>query len=503
MKKRDDLFHLIKAMSKSEKRYFTLDAKKSSSKGSKYLVLFQAVNDMEIYDEAKLKKKFGKNLRYDKSYLYEAIMRSMRDYRSANSYAARIKEMILDAQYLYERSLYQQCGKRLEEAKELAKELDDQLSILEINKLERLLLRQTKVKSYQEKMLDLIGAKDNSIKSLQLEMRYLDLLDNLVLEVDKRFSLKSENEIAEFHEKYPSSYFDLEQNNLKGRTQLRFFQSAAFYAQLLRRNEEVLGFYSKVVQWWDLNDKIKEDEFHKYVIDVSTLLHAYSNKGDYHQILPLLKRLEEGTPKNQHDQGVVFQKTIIYRLLYYINTGSPIGVGELVQSVQEGLDKFQIKDSTKNVIIFNTSLMLFLQEKFQQCVDWNTRIMRGTKYITRRDIRNGVLLLNLVAIYELEEIERLEAFQRSVTRAFSKERRSNVNNRFEVEVLTLLKALFSAPPSEFKKLLVQFSLNLKNMKKDPDIRISLGLDDLLFLWIRSKLERIPMVQQIQDQNAKT
>ena len=127
MKKRDDLFHLIKAMSKSEKRYFTLDAKKSSSKGSKYLVLFQAVNDMELYDEAKLKKKFGKNLRYDKSYLYEAIMRSMRDYRSANSYAARIKEMILDAQYLYERGLYEQCGERLEEARNLANDLDDQI----------------------------------------------------------------------------------------------------------------------------------------------------------------------------------------------------------------------------------------------------------------------------------------------------------------------------------------------------------------------------------------
>lgn len=51
---------------------------------------------MEIYDEVKLKKKFGKNLWYDKFYLYEVIMCSMWDYCSVNLYVVRIKEMILD-----------------------------------------------------------------------------------------------------------------------------------------------------------------------------------------------------------------------------------------------------------------------------------------------------------------------------------------------------------------------------------------------------------------------
>ena len=78
---------------------------------------------MDEYDEIKLKKKFAKTLHADKSYLYEAILRSMRDYRSASSRAARIKEMILDYKYLYERGLYRQSDERLQEAKELATEL--------------------------------------------------------------------------------------------------------------------------------------------------------------------------------------------------------------------------------------------------------------------------------------------------------------------------------------------------------------------------------------------
>ena len=46
-----DLFDLIHSMSRNEKRYFTVEAKKSGSKSSNYLRLFNALNAMEEYDE--------------------------------------------------------------------------------------------------------------------------------------------------------------------------------------------------------------------------------------------------------------------------------------------------------------------------------------------------------------------------------------------------------------------------------------------------------------------
>ena len=70
MKGKDDLYRLIKAMSKSEKRYFSIDANKSGKEGAKYLKLFRAINDLEEWDDVKLKKKFKTNLSSDKKYLY-------------------------------------------------------------------------------------------------------------------------------------------------------------------------------------------------------------------------------------------------------------------------------------------------------------------------------------------------------------------------------------------------------------------------------------------------
>lgn len=499
MKKREDLFHLIQAMSKSEKRYFTLDAKKSSTKGSKYLALFQEINDMELYDEAKLKKKFGKNLRYDKSYLYEAIMRSMRDYRSANSYAARIKEMILDAKYLYERGLYEQCGERLEEAKGLAMDLDDQLSLLEINMADRELLRQTKGKAYEEIMVKLIDEKGKLLHTINEEFKYFDLSDRLVLEVDRRFELRSDEEIEAFKQRFPDSIFENHSGELSGRSELRYFQCSALYYQLLRDSDSVLKYYSKVVEWWDQKGKIKEEEFHKYVIDVSNLLHGYYSKEAYHEFPALIQKLEESTPKNHHDQGMVFQKVSIYKILYYINTGQSKGIDEVVESVQVGLDKYQMKSSSRNALIFNTSVMLFIQEKFEQCVKWNTRIIKGKKYITRRDIKNGVFLLNLIAVFELDELDEFEAELRKVNRYFSK-RGMIEPNQFEKRVINSFKLINSAPTAALNSMLNDLKDYLVEIRNDTTIKVSLGLDELILLWVKSKLEKKSIIQQLKDQN---
>jgi hypothetical protein len=54
-----ELFDLIRVLSKSEKRYFTLNAGLQDGEKS-YLVLFREVEKMEVYDERKLKENLSK-----------------------------------------------------------------------------------------------------------------------------------------------------------------------------------------------------------------------------------------------------------------------------------------------------------------------------------------------------------------------------------------------------------------------------------------------------------
>jgi hypothetical protein len=54
MKSSDDLFQLVKSLSKSEKRYFKLHAVKEPDAGAKdnYLPLFDGLDKMDVYEQA-------------------------------------------------------------------------------------------------------------------------------------------------------------------------------------------------------------------------------------------------------------------------------------------------------------------------------------------------------------------------------------------------------------------------------------------------------------------
>lgn len=492
MKSKEDLFHLIKAMSKSEKRYFTLDAQKGGRKDSKYLELFQAINAMGQYDENKLKKKFPKNLPSDKTYLYEAILRSMRDYRSSKSKAAQIKEMILDSKYLYECGLYQQSEERLRDAEELAKLLDDQFSLLEINKERLKLAWDTKKRNYEKESEKLISHIDEHIFSITGEIKYLDICCRLLIELNEHLKLESESEKKAFVTRFPETFFAEENKPDTAQAQRRFLQSRALYYQLLGEYERVYQNYQQVVDWWESNPKFKKEEFSRYIVDVSNLLHAYTANRKYEHIPKLLDDLQSNNPNNVNDQKIIFQKVSIYWLIYHINLGVVEGADKLVTEIRKGLDQHKLSQGTRLILMFNVSVLLFILERFKECSEWVSQIAKEFDLRSRtKDILMGAQLLNLIATYEMDDLDQTDAMIRSSHRFFSLKLQSNKGS-FELSVVDYIKQLESVLPKEKKKVFESFSEYTRQINKDPGVKIPHGIDELVLYWLESKLKRQPI-----------
>ena len=416
MKNKDYLFHLIKAMSKSEKRYFTLDAQKSGRKDSKYLELFQAINGMTEYDETKLKKKFPKNLASDKGYLYEAILRSMRDYRSAKSRTAQIKQMVLDSKYLYERGLYKQSEARLGEAQEMARQLDDQFSLLEINKEKLNLAWETKKQNFDKKITQLIGQKDYNIGAINEELKYLDICYALSSKFFEQKELEAHEDKVALSKQFPADLFDEQCIPQSEQAQRRFYQSKAVYYQLLGDFDQMYYNYRKVVDWWEANPLLKEEEFYRYIKDVSNLLHACSTKGHFELIPDLTEQLQKDQPSNAHDQNVIFQKVAMYSLLYHINLGVAEGADKRIEEIEKGLQEHKLSPVTRLIITVNTSILQFILENYDDCQVWIQKVLKEFKQTAPRDIQVGSRLLYLFTILEKDDIAQTDATIRSVQR---------------------------------------------------------------------------------------
>lgn len=139
----DDLFRLIKSLSKSEKGYFKKYAAKNET-GSKqnYILLFDAIDTMSEYDEELLKKKlknaaFAKQIPVYKVYLFNLILRSLSQISVVSDAGAKIKEYLENTRLLSSKALYKEALKQLKKAKELAVKYNNYILLLDALVAER------------------------------------------------------------------------------------------------------------------------------------------------------------------------------------------------------------------------------------------------------------------------------------------------------------------------------------------------------------------------------
>ena len=496
MKRRTDLYELIAAMSKSEKRYFTIDAQKSGKKGSRYLELFQAINEMEEAQEPVLRKKFGKNLSTDKNYLYEAILRSMRDYRSTNSLAARIREMILDAKYLSERGLYDQCEERLSNAKQLAKQLDDNLVLLEIIKEERQLIRSRRVKNYQERIKELSEDGNEVLRHLMEEMWYHETYEDLLSLVVQKFRLSDQGDIQELKERFYDKLLEKEVEHISPTSLRRRYQCWALYSQLVGNFEDVFKYYELVIDWWDKHALNKEEEFHKYIVDVSNYLHGYSTKGQFQYFPKVIESMEKSKPKNLHDKSLLFQKIGIYKLMYFINTGEKNGIQEFLSGIEKGLSTYFISQGSQFVLLINVAFLLFMQEDFYGCRKWCKKIIAMKKSSSRIDIQRASRLLYLISEFEIDDMDTPEKALRSVNRYFQSKSSQQGKSGFEGIILNVVQKLISAPIFEERHIYRSLVEDVKAYTQQQ--KVPLGMDEVVNLWAKGKIERKSIMQLLKQ-----
>src|SRR5438105_7411129 len=122
----DILFQLIHSLEKAEKRHFKLYIKRNSSNEDlKIIQLFDALDKLEEYDEARLLKRLPtvskSQLSNLKAHLYKQVLASLRLLKSADSVDLQLNEQFDYAHILYKKGLFLQSLRLLERTKEIAK----------------------------------------------------------------------------------------------------------------------------------------------------------------------------------------------------------------------------------------------------------------------------------------------------------------------------------------------------------------------------------------------
>ena len=163
----DNLFVLVKSMTKSEKRQFKLYiGRLGVNDDSKFLLLFKVLDGLKAYSEtAILKDGFIKKQQLSnlKAHLYKQILISLKLNPSRQNLRIQLREQLDFATILYHKGLYKQSLKILDKAKSLAIKNQEKNIAYEIVELEKVIESQYITRSLSNRADELtIQAKELS-----------------------------------------------------------------------------------------------------------------------------------------------------------------------------------------------------------------------------------------------------------------------------------------------------------------------------------------------------
>ncbi|TND08259.1 MAG: Uncharacterized protein FD123_2401 [Bacteroidetes bacterium] len=145
--KRNDMTHeLVRSLSKSEKRFFQLQSRTTDREQKNYLLVFDVLSSTKTYDgHVLLTGLKGKkmNLSYEKKYLQEQIMRSLRNFHTGLSSATILYDALRDIEVLFKKRLNTLCFARVRSAQAFAEQYENYPALLALIDYESKLISRT------------------------------------------------------------------------------------------------------------------------------------------------------------------------------------------------------------------------------------------------------------------------------------------------------------------------------------------------------------------------
>jgi hypothetical protein len=490
----DALFHLVKSLEKAEKRHFKIYIKRSSDKEDlKVVQLFDALDNMDEYDEKLLFKKINSlnksKLANLKTHLYKELLASLRLLKSKDSIDLQLSEHLDNARLLYNKGLKLQSLKILDKAKELAQTNQKFNTLVQLISLEKKIETLHITRSSPEKTRILADESMDVSRHIERVTR----LSNLALLLYRWYVINGHTR-NESEEKdvnlFFKNYLPANLNEVSGfYEQLYLYQSFCWYAFI---RQDFLLNYRYAVKWVDLYSAqplMITIETGHYIKGVHSLLNAHfalRNFKGFDQVLTSFEAFAESPLATKHDNFRVHTSIYINsaRINGHLMKGTFSAGVKLVPEIENNLADYALYVDPHRIMLFNYKIatLFFGSRDFDSAIDYLHRIIHGPVDM-RIDLQCYARLLHLLSHYELGNYDILDSLSKSVHRFFAK-----MKNLTDVEraIFNFLQHSFDHPPKEIRARLEKFYDQIRHLEKSRYETRSFAYLDIIS-WAESKV----------------
>lgn len=497
MKPKNDLYELIQSLSKSEKRYFKVFARRHViGTANNYEILFDAIAKQSVYDEEKLRgqfkgQKFIRHLSSEKSYLYQLILRSMRAYHASRDIDARLRLALQDIAFLEEKRLYPQTLHAIHKTKALAWQYERADAILFLLETERRIAKHVESRHLKQRLEALRKERRKALKHLVNRYEYYDLYDDLFVDMSREFRLRGQIETATVQKFSSNRLFSNPELARTFDARLLCYSAHTFYHQLLGQHEAMASALEALVRTWqEAPHQIRADVsgYKKTLFNYLASHHNLNRYSDFPRIFSEIRQLPEGSPESRAEMQLILH---FYEVVFYLNTGQLAAAKALAPAVDELFSDHpgSIRKTMELGLCYNLSLVHFFLGEHRTSRGWLNRVIHQNRADVRIDLQRISRLLLLILYFEQEEIDLMAYLFRSAYRYFYT---SDELYPFEKAVLNAMKRLYRTPPgAALTSVFAELKAELDALHDQPTMQGIQGLPELRY-WLQAKLEHRPL-----------
>ena len=502
---KDNLFVLIKSLTKSEKRQFKLYVgRMGSNEDSKFLSLFNVLDKMLRYQEKIILEKgivTKQQLSNLKAHLYKQILISLRMNPVHKNIRILIREQLDFATILYQKGLYKQSLKLLEKAKLLALKHEEKYIAYDIVELEKIIESQYITRSLSNRADHLITEAEYLSRQNNLTTQLSNLSLQLYQRLIKAGYAKNDGEYKEITHFFYKNIPDVELEKLGFREKLWYYKAHVWYGFL---TQDFLATYRYAAKWVEMFEENPQMiplhpvfylKGNNYLMESLSLI-KYPVK--FKSVLNLMYQRTESNefPVNDNLKALNFQFYFSNRLnLCFMEGVFEEGVS-LVPKIIAGIETFHNQIDPHHVMLFyyKIACLYFGKSDYEKCIFYLDKIISNKALKMREDLLCFTRVLSLFAHYEAGFDYHLEKQLRETYKFLIK-----MNDLYAVQkaMIRFVRSLGNIYPHELKAAFQKLYEELKPYENDPYERRSFLYLDILS-WLESKIENRPITEIIRQ-----
>ena len=490
----DKLFRLIRALSPSEKRYFRLFmGQKAEGEGKyQYQQLFEAIAEMEAFDEAALKQKIYKNQppegkKYSelKAYLYDLVLKCLQSFDEQRSVEYRLNHLLQSVAVLYKRGHYDDCRDLLHKAAKLARQYESFAHLLEVIRWEKQLAYTRMDVDFLHKQLEQLQfEEDRALELLRNAVDYRKAFFQVYTTIKREAQHRGYDRLTLLQGIVNQESFEDPDRAESHKARVIYYRTLNLYYYATLEYEQFYESGKKLIDLLESQPHFLRENISDYIAALSNLILSCGMLQRYDEVHTALAKLRSLSPITEDDRRKIHRQ-------YYTNKFALCSyTGEFAEA------KLEMDRCLQEAAGFNSHDYETASFYFQFCTiclgcgDYNRALQYLNEWhnqprsVDREDLQSLARILALILHFEMGNTVLLDSLLRSATRFLQKKNRLyDLERRF----IHFMSELIRQPGTrEQQQVFRKMKLELQELVHLPGAKTVLQTFDLE-AWLDAKI----------------